>query len=92
MSLSLWQALFTDPVVAADGYTYERAAVHDWLYRYGTASHWLAAELLCWGTGIVLHYIGWLLSLLCWGSLSGEQARKCSACCVRSAADLEAQC
>lgn len=31
----LSQVLFANPVVAADGFTYEKAAIHDWLYRKG---------------------------------------------------------
>lgn len=27
------QELFVDPVIAADGYTYERSAIEDWITR-----------------------------------------------------------
>ncbi len=29
----LLQELFEDPVVAADGHTYERASIEDWLFK-----------------------------------------------------------
>lgn len=31
------QELMRDPVIAADGFTYERSAIEDWLSRKGTS-------------------------------------------------------
>lgn len=37
--LCMMQEMFEDPVVAADGYTYERTAIQEWLQRRNTSPY-----------------------------------------------------
>jgi hypothetical protein len=83
------QCLFSDPVVAADGFTYERAAIHDYLYRCACAAmrtmqsgwwQWLAGLALLVGSVPRSVYPGSLHATL-WNAvgLLGPQIAFCPA-------------